>query len=274
MDVHLFSPQTYHQIHGGYSEVYDQSIQMKLHASSIHIDIIRDQANLPVVHDSFVSEKAKHGLAPLFWSGMCQTGLSVLDFFGEIDHPVSSIVSNAESNCFAYFPCVGDAENANLTSPQRELLLWHWKLGISMYRVQELMWERTYEEPLGQPTVLPPNIKAKFPSAQNCVVPLCQSCLLACACKRTPNVKQTRDLPESEGALSRDQYVVGDFVSTDQFICWTPGCLPEGYGRESADCRFQGGTIYNDAASGLIWVENQVSLGANETVICNGRILP
>ncbi len=132
-DIHLFSPQTYHQMHGGYSEVYGQSIKMKLRTSSIHIEIIRDQANLPVVHDSFVSEKAKHGPAPLFWSGMCQTGLSVLDFFGEIKGSVSSIVSTTESNCFPSFPCVGDSANTNLTSPQRDLLLWHWKLGISMY---------------------------------------------------------------------------------------------------------------------------------------------
>jgi hypothetical protein len=41
-DVCLFSPQTYHQMHGGYSEVYVQSIQMKLRTSSIHIDIIWD----------------------------------------------------------------------------------------------------------------------------------------------------------------------------------------------------------------------------------------
>ncbi len=106
---------------------------MKLRTSSIHIDIIREQANLPVVHDSFVSEKAKRGLAPLFWSGMCQTGHSTLDFFGEIECSVSFIFSNAESNCFPCFLCVGDAENASLTSPQRELLLWHWELGISMY---------------------------------------------------------------------------------------------------------------------------------------------
>ncbi len=65
-NVCLFSRQTYHQMHGGYSEVYDQSIQMKLRTSSIHIDIIWDQANLPVVHDSFVSARAKRGLAPLF----------------------------------------------------------------------------------------------------------------------------------------------------------------------------------------------------------------
>jgi hypothetical protein len=47
--------------------------------------------------------------------------------------------------------------------------------------------------------------------------------------------------------------------------------LPEGYGLESNDRRFQGGTIYNDAASGLIWVENQVSLGANETAMGKAR---
>ena len=31
--------------------------------------------------------------------------------------------------------------------------------------------------------------------------------------------------------------------------------------------RFHGGTIYNDAASGLIWVENQVSLGSSDTIM-------
>jgi hypothetical protein len=119
------------------------------------------------------------------------------------------------------------------------------------------MQERTYEETLGQRMVLPPIIKAKFASAQNCVIPLCESCLLARARKRTPNMKRTMDLPESEEALSCKQYEASDFVSTDQFICRTPGQLPKGYGRESADCCFQGGTIHNNAASGLIWVENQ-----------------
>ena len=270
-DVRLFSPQTYHQMHGGYSEVYGQSIQMKLRTSSIHIDIIREHANLPIVHDSFVSEKAKRGLAPLMRSGLCQARLSALDFFGEINSTVSPIVANAESNCFPCFPSIGDAENSNLNSPQKELLLWHWKLGIGMQRIQELMRERTYEEPLGQRTVLPPIIKAKFPSAQNCVIPLCQSCLLARARKRTPGVKHAKADPDKEGALSRDRLEVGDFVSTDQFICKTPGRLPEGYGREASHRRFQGGTIYNDAASGLIWVENQVSLGANETVMGKAR---
>jgi hypothetical protein len=79
-------------------------------------------------------------------------------------------------------------------------------------------------------------------------------------------VAKTKAIPKSEGALSCDKYEVGDFVSTDQFICRTPGQLPQGYGRKSANQCFQGGTVYNDAALGLIWVENQVSLGAYETV--------
>ena len=44
-------------------------------------------------------------------------------------------------------------------------------------------------------------------------------------------------------------------------------------GQMSDDRRFQGGTIYNDAALGLIWVENQVSFGANETVMGKARFV-
>ncbi len=207
-----------------------------------------------------MSEKAKRGLGPIMRSGLYQACLSALDFFGDIDSSVSSIVDNAESNCFPCFPCVSDSAKENLTSPQRELLLWHWKLGINM----------TYEEPLGQRTVLPSITKAKFPSARNCVIPLCQSCLLARARKHSSNVKWSTTHPGREGALSHDWYEVGDFISTDQFICWTPGWLPEGHGHESADHHYQGGTIYNDTAFDLIWVENQVSLGTNEMVMGHG----
>ncbi len=60
-------------------------------------------------------------------------------------------------------------------------------------------------------------------------------------------------------------------MSTDQFVCRTPGQLPSGYGCEGRNGRFHGGRIYNDAASGLIWVENQVSLGASETIMGKER---
>ena len=71
--------------------------------------------------------------------------------------------------------------------------------------------------------------------------------------------------------MSHEKIEVGDFVSTDHCFCKTPGCLPTSYGRESRDCRFQVGTIYNDANSSFIWVENQVSLGRNENVKVKSR---
>ena len=69
----------------------------------------------------------------------------------------------------------------------------------------------------------------------------------------------------------RDKTEVGDFVSTDQFFCKNTGILPTGYGRESRDRRYQGGTIYNDATYILIWIKNQVSLGSNENLMGKSR---
>jgi hypothetical protein len=65
-----------------------------------------------------------------------------------------------------------------------------------------------------------------------------------------------------------DQNKVGDYVSTGQFICKMPGRVPTGYGHESQNHHFQGGSIFNDDASGLFRVENQVSLDAKELVMC------
>jgi transposase InsO family protein len=263
-------------MHGGYSEVHSDCIKMLLHTSEIQIPIVREKHNLPVVFDSYVSPKMKKTLASSMRSGLCHTRLNALDFFQDTsaeDRRICAPLSHIGPEHYNSFcgPCVGANANENLSAPQKELLKWHWKLGISMYRIQEMMRERHYEEPNGNKTILPAIIKPKLVSARNCIVPPCQSCLLARARKRTPNVSRTRLLDDREGAITRDQYNVGDFVSTDQFICKTPGRLPTGYGRESQDRRFQGGTIYNDAASGLIWVENQVSLGANETVMGKAR---
>jgi hypothetical protein len=89
--------------------------------------------------------------------------------------------------------------------------------------------------------------------------------------KAFPEVLRMQALEDCERALTKDQYGVGNFVSIDKFICKMPGCLPTGYAQESQHHRYQGGTIYNDAASGLIWVENQISLGANITVMGKAR---
>ena len=67
------------------------------------------------------------------------------------------------------------------------------------------------------------------------------------------------------GSLSSKKYKTSDFVSMDQYVVKTPGRLLSGYGRESNVNMFHG-TIFRDAASKLIYIENQVSLGAGEAL--------
>jgi hypothetical protein len=211
-------------------------------------------------------------MASTMCSGLCHTRLNALNFFQENTlqdlHICASLGFTGPKHylCFCS-PCVGTIEKENLSAPQKELLKWHWKLDISMYCIQEMMSEWHHEEPHVNKTILPAIIKPKLVLAQNFIVPPCHLCLMAQARKFTTNVSWTRLLKDREGAITRDQYNVGDFFTMDQFICKMPRRLPTGYGCESQDCHFQGGTIFNDAASGLIWIKNQVSLGASKTAM-------
>ena len=70
-----------------------------------------------------------------------------------------------------------------------------------------------------------------------------------------------------EGILKFNQYEPGDKVFTDQFVVHTPGRCLDGYGREGPDCSLYSSTLYTDAASGLIYVECQTSMGAGKMVM-------
>ncbi len=67
--------------------------------------------------------------------------------------------------------------------------------------------------------------------------------------------------------MSWDAYKAGKFVSADQYVVNTPGCLLSGYGREAPHNQFHGGMLFHYAATVLIWAENQVSLGVGETLM-------
>ena len=114
---------------------------------------------------------------------------------------------------------------------------------------------------------MPAIINTKFTAAKHFAVSACEYCMFARAKKRLDNTKKVNPLAENEGELQCDKIEVGDFVSTDQLFCSIPGRLRTGYGRDSRDSNYRGGTIYNAAASNFIWVENKVYLGSNETVM-------
>ena len=122
--------------------------------------------------------------------------------------------------------------------------------------------------------VLPTVIRLKLKSTSNHPVPACTSCLLARSKKISTGTKKQTIVPKKEVILSRYKYKPGDLVSTEQFGADTPRQLPTEYEQESYFSSFYGGTLYNDAATGIIWVENQLSLVSSEAVLGRERFEP
>ena len=140
-----------------------------------------------------------------------------------------------------------------------------------MYCVHKMMKPQQVVETDGTRYVMAPVTSPNLYTSANFEVPACESFLLGRIKKRSPGVAKVKHVLEKEVIIAREKYEVGDLVSTDELVVRTPGRLPTGYGRERHNNRFHGDTIYNYAASGLIWIENQVSLGANETVLGKSR---
>ena len=292
-DIRLLSPQTYHQLHGGASHLIGNgsAISMEIRACGpnlpaqlIMIPIEKQSTNLPVVYDvactdyeretygqNLRSALAKHHMDFKGSWSQARIGLSRhqprLNIHRQWNSKVEEFEFEYQATKAMCCPCVGDDANSNLSGPQRELLLWHWKLGISMTRIQALMVEHEAVDMNKESVIMPQVIKPTFKTTSSCPIPLCTACELARAKKRNPEVSKQKAIEEKQGILSANKYAPGDFVSMDQFVSQTTGRLPTGYGRERPENRYHGGTIFNDAATGIIWVENQISLGASETVL-------
>jgi len=67
--------------------------------------------------------------------------------------------------------------------------------------------------------------------------------------------------------LRRNDLTVGQTVSMDQYISTTPGNLPHTKGEESSALKYTGGTLFVDHCSKFMYIYNQVSLGAGETLV-------
>jgi len=150
-DIHLFSPQSYFNLHRGDVTVTAWSVVMRLpdnHVVNISID---STVNLPVIPHP-------------------QPTLDEQDNFGP--HLLSSIVaSTLHLSGLAKPVCcktVADVSNKNLAGPQREMIQWHSKLCINMNHVQELMHDCHYKIPDDADLVLPPILLTKNATARSC----------------------------------------------------------------------------------------------------------
>ncbi len=115
---------------------------------------------------------------------------------------------------------------------------------------------------------MPPVITPTFKSTPNFITPPLLVLLIGLTKCQVHKVNQPSKVQNNqEGVLSQDAHKAGDFVSSKQYVVNTSGQLLSGYSKEATQNQFHGGTLFHDTATGLIWAENQVSLGAGETLL-------
>jgi hypothetical protein len=167
-DICLFSPQTYHQMHKFHSTINGKRVVMHLKEHNIAIPIDSGPSNLPMVWDPSVSAEKQREIDLSFVSK-----LEFCDLLGmnSVFHVTTSSWKDDWKNLIC--PCVGSDKNINLSGPQKELLTWHWKLGVSMQWIQEMMTETKAVDDDGKETILPPVIPPKFASTSCCPIPKC-----------------------------------------------------------------------------------------------------
>jgi hypothetical protein len=154
--------------------------------------------------------------------------------------------------------------NYNLSNSQKELLLWHSRLGHAGFaRIQDLM--RGKKNNYGDYKD-PPIIETKT-AASRCEPPKCPACQLSKQHRRSPGSQHVRARPEHEMAIRRENMIPGECFSVDQFTSTTPGRLPHTRGKERQDIQYNGGTLYIDHATGFTFIRNQISLRAGETLL-------
>ena len=144
-------------------------------------------------------------------------------------------------------------DNINITGSQKELLLWHQRLGhCSMAKIQSLL-----STPNNQSTSI---LLPKLPRVTTCDHPRCEACQYAKQKRRVPPSHVSRPVSEREGGLSSGILDPGQRVSCDLYQSTIRGRLPHTKGLESDDMKYCGGTIFYDIASRFVFVRHQPNL--------------
>eukprot|EP00956_Cyclotella_meneghiniana_P016664 scaffold26464_cov80-Cyclotella_meneghiniana.AAC.2 len=166
---------------------------------------------------------------------------------------------------------VCDKSNKNLTSSERELLLWHHRLShFHIEGVQSLLrdskWLRVHEDPksaLHQGPILPSKHQRTCSTSRDLK---CAACLMAKSQRRTPSSSRTKASSSGEKSLKTSHLSPGDCISCDHYVSPERGRNLDGFGKATASNGYTGGAIYVDHASGKIFHFPQTSLSASETL--------
>jgi GAG-pre-integrase domain len=181
------------------------------------------------------------------------------DVMSKIGLPYHDLQSLAHPVTAPTYVTVADETKQNLAAAQKDLLLWHWRLGHISFQWAQMLaaTPRTENES--------PILNVTNKSTSSCSIPLCMACQLAKQAPRTPTVSPLIAYPTKEMLSKRDHLVPGQMLTIDQNMGSTPGRLPH-KGKELKKDKYTGCTIFVDHASGLIFARNQVSLRTGKMI--------
>lgn len=281
-NLRLMSPQSYHQTYKGYSQLDGSEYTFFLAEAAngperheIRIPI-HDKSNLPMIFDVSTTGKEKADAKPFFvnairmhihfsgaFFGTWRTTYDYRDEGEEDEYEFRPLMHKGGKTKLNCLTCLSDESNPNLSTGQKELLLWHYRLGISTKHVQHLMKKHEREDEEGNVVDIPPVIPIKSVDAMRCDPKIrCNTCEIARAkVQRPKNKHRTPRMKEKDKALSKEKYLPGDYVSMDTVPVGIPGRAFSGYGGPHAGKWFTHLTLFHDAGTGII----KVYLQQNET---------
>ena len=186
---------------------------------------------------------------------------------GQLENlPTAQIISNDDETKgkAQRYDAVLDDGNKNLTHAQKELLLWHQRLGhVGFQWLQYLMRPHEDEESnIKKKTA--PCVLTKLQGTKSVKPPKCEACIYAKQKRNAEGDVQTHH--PGEMYIRADDLKPGQCVSVDQYESTIRGRLLHTKGREPQRDRYCGGTIFVDHATGLVKAYHQVSLGASDTL--------
>ena len=147
-----------------------------------------------------------------------------------------------------------DKNNHNLSWQQKELMLWHQRLGHAGFRwIQNPMLKPKVDEGDNEE---PPVIPVKNSGTHHCEAPWCPACQLSKAHRWTWGSSRVHQKPELEMAS----------ILVDQYQAQTLGGQPHTHGHEPKTEQYVGGTICVNYSSGCIFHHHQTLLQAGTMI--------
>jgi hypothetical protein len=202
--------------------------------------------------------------AQFIFPGVCPAVISM-----PLTHNVlpQAVLRRRDNNLFttdtALLSTVLDPTNTHLTASQKELLLWHQRLGHNgMQRIQEQFRPRSDHSP---------RLPTLHSTVSSCVIPRCDACLLSKASRRSNHAKTAINNPDAAQALTRKSLVPGDTVSVDQYESRLRGRLSTSFGKEPEHDKYGGGTIFIDHYTHYVFAHHQPTLGGGDTLQAKAR---